>query len=200
MEIAQILKTEMVLKDKLLELGYFRNKLDYCKEVLRRKNDEVNRLKNDINKKSLEIHLPYTYKKRFNSIVKENQNGSNYPRARTSTRQEVTIGNVLDYLDRVVEEKNNLKSEMKIIKKEKKKISNNFKLSSNRSNPRTLNNLRKLSETEGSEISATEFSKKTFDNQCPKKDLRDATTVMLQGKTNVKYNNLLAQGKKKSIQ
>lgn len=83
---------------------------------MRRKNEDANKLKTIINKKSLEIHLPYTYKKRFNEIVKNNQHGSNYPRARTNARQEVTIGNVLDYLDRVVDEKNSLKVELKLIK------------------------------------------------------------------------------------
>jgi len=107
----------------------------------------------------LEIHLPYTYKKRFNEIVKNNQNGSNYPRARVSARQEVTIGNVLDYLDRAVDEKNNLKEEVKSLKKNKKKLSNTQKLASNRSIARSANNTRKFSETEGSECSAQDFSK-----------------------------------------
>jgi len=86
-------------------LGYHKNKLDYCREIIQSKNEEIAKLKNELSKKSLEIHLPYTYKKRFKEIVKNNQNGSNYPRARTSTREEVTIGNVLDYLDRAVDEK-----------------------------------------------------------------------------------------------
>ena len=86
---------------------------------MKNKNTEIQKLKDELAKKSREIHLPYTYKKRFNHIVNENMSGSNYPRARTSARQEVTIGNVLDYLDRVVNEKNELKSQIKTLKKEK---------------------------------------------------------------------------------
>jgi len=58
---------------------------------------------------------------------------------------------------------NNLKEEVKQIKKEKKKMSINHKLATNRSNPRSMKNVRGLSETEGSDISAQDFSKKTFD-------------------------------------
>lgn len=86
------------------------------KNVISEKNKEIQKLRDEISKRSREIHLQYTYKKRFNEIVNNNMVGSNYPRARTSANQEVTIGNVLDYLDRVVNEKNDLKDQVKNFK------------------------------------------------------------------------------------
>ena len=75
-------------------------------------------------------------------------------------------------------------------------MSINHKLATNRSNPRSMKNVRGLSETEGSDISAQDFSKKTFDqwNKTPK-DLRQWTSIMLQGKTNIKYKKLLESSK-----
>ncbi|CAI2380690.1 unnamed protein product [Moneuplotes crassus] len=196
-ELANLCRTELKLKEKLITLRYHKNKLDYCKEILRQRNGDVDKLKAAVNKKSLQINLPYTYKKRFNEIVQNNQNDSNYPKARTSASQEVTIGNVLDYLDRVVDEKNTLKQEIKTLKKQKKKISRNMKLTYNKSNPKTLKNTQKFSEAEDSDVSANDLMKKTFDKCDNVKDIRDATSVMLQGKINFTYKNLLQKGKKK---
>lgn len=196
-ELANLYRTETKLKDKLLSLNYHQNKLEYYKEVLKQKNETVGKLKSEISKRSMEIHLPYTYKKRFNQIVKDNQTGSNYPRARTNARQEVTIGNVLDYLDRAVDEKNTLKQEIKMIKKEKKKISNNFKLQSNRSNPRPLQGGSKLSDAGDSDLSVDNFAKKTFDNSSSKP--KKVSNVMLQGKSNIKYKKLLDKSKSKKL-
>jgi len=83
-------------------------KINYYKNIIRHKNNEIQKWKEDLAKRAREIHLPYTYKKRFNQIVKENACEPNYPRARTSAKQEVTIGNVLDYLNRVVKEKQSI--------------------------------------------------------------------------------------------
>ena len=91
-------------------------KEEHDKNAINYKNKEIQKLKDEISRKSREIHLPYMYKKRFNDIVSNNMVGSNYPKARTSANQEVTIGNVLDYLDKVVIEKNNLKDQIKSIK------------------------------------------------------------------------------------
>lgn len=76
--------------------------------------------------------------KRFNDIVNNNLVGSNYPRARTSANQEVTIGNVLDYLDRVVIEKNDLKDQVKNFKRNKHSISDKQSVGYNQSNPRSV--------------------------------------------------------------
>lgn len=198
-ELANLCRTELKLKEKLLTLGYHKNKLDYWKEVLRQRNEDIEKLKAAVNKKSLQINLPYTYKKRFNEVVQNNQNDSSYPKARTSASQEVTIGNVLDYLDRVVDEKNTLKQEVKALKKLKKKISRNMKLTYNKSNPKILNNPQKFSEAEDSDASANDLMKKTFDKCDKTQDVRDATSVMLQGKANFAYKNLLQKGKKKKL-
>lgn len=84
----------------MLQVEYYKRKVEVMRGVLKGRDDQIQRLREEINKRAREIILPYTYKKRFNGIVNENMNGSNYPRARTSARQEVTIGNVLDYLGR----------------------------------------------------------------------------------------------------
>lgn len=129
--------------------------------------------------------LPYTYKKRFNELVKANQNGSNYPRARASARQEVTIGNVLDYLDRVVEEKNEIKAELKIIKnKDKRKavLNHTGSYGGNRSNPRSMKGGTGYSEVTDSDISASDLNRKTFDHT-KSKNLRERTSLMLKGQS-----------------
>lgn len=137
--------------EKMINANYHKNKADYYKDIIKARNVEIEKLKYENNKKSLEIHLPYTYKKRFNDIVNNNQVGSNYPRARTSARQEVTIGNVLDFLDRVVSEKNELKQQVNKFKKNVKRGENSL-LSSNL---RTGKNSRKFSEAEKSDNSFT---------------------------------------------
>jgi hypothetical protein len=136
--------------------------------VVKNKNNEIQKLKDDLAKKSREIHLPYTYKKRYNNIVNENMSGSNYPRARTSAKQEITIGNVLDYLDRVVNEKNELKSQIKNLKKKNRKAVGDKKASiNNLSNARVAKNARNFSEKADSEYSVQNSSRKTFDHTKP---------------------------------
>lgn len=136
-------------------------------------------------KKSLEIHLPYTYKKRFNDIVKKNAPGSNYPKIRTSVNQELTIGNVLDYLERIVAEKNDLKGQVKILKKEKRKIQDDKSEKLDRSNPRSMKT-GNYSERADSDISATDVNRKTFDNSTHKKPkLKERTSLMLEGSSKI---------------
>lgn len=155
--------------------------------MVKDKNKEIQRVKDELARKSREIHLPYTYKKRYNEIVKNNLTGSNYPRARTSANQEVTIGNVLDYLDRVINEKNSLKDEMKMLKFKNKRKGYNNKDSSfmNLNNPKsTKNNIRHFSEATDSDYSAPESCRKTFDHgHASDAKLRDRTSLMMQGST-----------------
>lgn len=116
---AKTVKSQKKLETKLksTEEKYIALNTEHSHNLLKERNREVKMLKQEVQKKSREIHLSYTYKKRYNEIVNNNNNGSNYPRARTSATQEVTIGNVLDYLDRVVNEKNELKEKVKTFKK-----------------------------------------------------------------------------------
>jgi hypothetical protein len=137
-------KTEGKLKEKLIKTNYYKSKSDYYRDIIKAKNIEIEKLKYELSKKSLEIHLPYTYKKRFNEIVSNNQIGASYPRARTSARQEVAIGNVLDFLDRVVGEKNELKQQVVKLKKNVKRRDD----SNRSSDPRYLKNNRKFSYVE----------------------------------------------------
>ena len=121
--------------------------------------------------RSREIHLSYTYKKRFNEIVKNNNSGSNYLRARTSATQEVTIGNVLDYLDRVIIEKNEFKEQVAQLKKEK--IRNGKKKNnSNRTNHRSANNLA-YSDRVDSDYSVTDMTRKTYDGTTSKSKVHE---------------------------
>lgn len=146
------------------------------------------------------MHLPYTYKKRFNEIMKSNMTGSNYPRARTSARQEVTIGNVLDYLDRVVAEKNQLKSELKEFKKDKRNnTADDQSAFTGRSKPRSLKNTAHLSEVADSDISASETCRKTFDYTSGKKSMvKKHTSLLLKGKSK-SFPNLSYQVPMRSV-